>query len=197
MWALDWGWIKQTLHSRRSPEETEVSLFLSLSRFLRALKMPKKLELCLSGPRIQFSNILNTWIFGSKSLTYFKIILHFSKMTLPKLLKVFPRAIELSSWVGNVWILEGPINGHVVNQKNKNKSITTYGSCCLCAKMTKFWALLFLLISQDLAFSRAIQNSIDPEIHIMNLLLCGGRAWVGNQFSKYLNSCMLPKMAGD
>ena len=24
MWALDWGWIEQTLNSRRSPPETEV-----------------------------------------------------------------------------------------------------------------------------------------------------------------------------
>ena len=28
MWALDWGWIEQTLNSRRSPLETEVSLSL-------------------------------------------------------------------------------------------------------------------------------------------------------------------------
>ena len=32
MWALDWGWIEQTLNSHRSPPETEVSLSsLSLS----------------------------------------------------------------------------------------------------------------------------------------------------------------------
>ena len=31
LWALDWGWIEQTLNSRRSPPETEV--FLSFFTF--------------------------------------------------------------------------------------------------------------------------------------------------------------------
>ena len=31
LWALDWGWIEQTLKSRRSPPETEVSLSLDMS----------------------------------------------------------------------------------------------------------------------------------------------------------------------
>ena len=30
LWALDWGWIEQTLDSRQSPPETEV--FFSLSK---------------------------------------------------------------------------------------------------------------------------------------------------------------------
>ena len=29
-WASDWGWIEQTLNSRRSPPETEVFFFLLL-----------------------------------------------------------------------------------------------------------------------------------------------------------------------
>ena len=29
MWALDWGWIEQTLNSRRSPPEISLSLSLN------------------------------------------------------------------------------------------------------------------------------------------------------------------------
>ena len=31
MWASDWGWIEQALHSRQSPPETEVFLLFSSS----------------------------------------------------------------------------------------------------------------------------------------------------------------------
>ena len=34
LWALDWGWIEQTLNSRRSPPETKVSLYLMLATSL-------------------------------------------------------------------------------------------------------------------------------------------------------------------
>ena len=33
-WASDWGWIEQTLNSRRSPPETEVFFFFSSSYLL-------------------------------------------------------------------------------------------------------------------------------------------------------------------
>ena len=39
MWASDWGWIEQTLNSRRSPPETEVFLSMIVNMKLREKKM--------------------------------------------------------------------------------------------------------------------------------------------------------------
>jgi hypothetical protein len=38
LWASDWGWIEQTLNSRRSPPETEV--FLSGGLWTHAARLP-------------------------------------------------------------------------------------------------------------------------------------------------------------
>ena len=55
MWASDWGWIEQTLNSRRSPPEAEV--FLSLQFKIKVTFGEMSLELRQTNRNVAINNV--------------------------------------------------------------------------------------------------------------------------------------------